>query len=547
MASNPATTRCVACLALWAVVSGVLSAPAWSSSTSGAGAAAHVEVAEDVLRAHYPAMTSRTPFELVLDEEQRARVAARASVRSAPTRLHGHAVWQGANLLGYAVVDDVIGKTRPITFLLALDAECKVLGIEILAYRESHGGEVKRRDWRAQFRGKQAGLPLSPGRDISNIAGATISCRNLTNGVRVRLCALDQARSSGMLERHSVRVPAGLVDASSPRPAVVRVADHLRSDAEGFHLRTQVAMGTTLSVLIDHDDESVAQAASTAVFAEARRLEAILSERDPHSELNRWAAAAGVGEAPLSKELDEMIVAAARLHEHSGGAHDAGAAPLVRLWRSAEAAGREPAESELRVALAASGLRQVLRSKDGGAARLAHPEARLDFGGLAKGHALDRAAALLRSMGVERALLDFGGQILALDAPRGRSGWTVEACESLGLAGPLVVANLSLAVSADDERGLVIDGRRRSHILDPRTGMPVTGRRATLVAATSALVADGWSTAIHVLGGAGLARLDAPGRDVDCAALVVDEDGTRKSNAAFQRLLAAGAKVDDGA
>jgi|GEM_PF-323249 len=545
MSSNRGASPFVACLALWAAASGVLSAPIWASGAGAPGstAAAHVEVSEDVLRAHFPAMTARTPFELVLDDEQRARIATRAGVRSAPTRLVGHAIWQDTTLLGHAVVDDVIGKTRPITFLLALDAELKVLGIEILAYRESHGGEVKRRDWRAQFRGKQAGVPLSPGRDISNIAGATISCRNLTNAVRTRLCAMDAARSAGFLERSAAAGATRLGDAASPRHGATRVADHLRSDADGFHLRTQVLMGTTLSVLVDLDDEAAAQAASSAVFAEVRRLEAILSERDPASELNRWAEAAGAGEAPLSKELDEVLVAALRLHEQSSGAHDAGAAPLVRAWRAAEAAGREPTEAELHVAREACGLRHVLRSPRGGAARLARADARLDFGGLAKGHALDRAAARLRAMGVERALLDFGGQILALDAPRGRAGWKVEGCESLGLRTTLVVANLSLAVSADDERGLVIDGRRRSHILDPRSGLPVVGRRATLVAAKSALEADGWSTALHVLGPDGVERLERDG----CAALVVDEDGRSRSNPAFQRLLASSSEADDGA
>ncbi|MEY2746542.1 MAG: hypothetical protein RL112_1584, partial [Planctomycetota bacterium] len=287
--------------------------------------------------------------------------------------------------------------------------------------------------------------------------------------------------------------------------------------------------------------EAVAQAASNAVFAEVRRLEAILSERDPASELNRWVEAAAAGEARLSKELDEVLAAALRLHAESSGAHDAGAAPLVRAWRAAEAAGREPSEAELRAAREACGLRHVLRAPGGGSARLARPDARLDFGGLAKGHALDRAAARLRAMGVERALLDFGGQILALEAPRGRAGWTVEACDALGLEAPLVVANASLAVSADDERGLQVAGRRHSHILDPRTGAPVVGRRATLVVAPRALDADGWSTAAHVLGPDALARLEERGH----AALVVEEDGARRSNAAFERFLA-GASRDEG-
>jgi len=90
---------------------------------------------------------------------------------------------------GWFIVDDVLGKHELITYAVGLDAEGRITGIEILEYRESHGGEVRDARWRAQFAGKTSHDPLSLDRDIRNISGATLSCRHVTDGVK-RLLAL---------------------------------------------------------------------------------------------------------------------------------------------------------------------------------------------------------------------------------------------------------------------------------------------------------------------------------------------------------------------
>jgi Na+-translocating ferredoxin:NAD+ oxidoreductase RnfG subunit len=96
---------------------------------------------------------------------------------------------QNGKLLGWFMVDDVIGKHDFITYGTAISTEGKVLGVEILSYRETHGGQVRQPQWRSHFVGKafQDGLKL--GKDIPNISGATLSCRNVTDGVK-RLLAI---------------------------------------------------------------------------------------------------------------------------------------------------------------------------------------------------------------------------------------------------------------------------------------------------------------------------------------------------------------------
>ena len=90
---------------------------------------------------------------------------------------------QGEAALGRIVVDAVIGKFEQIDYAVALGTDGRVMGVEILAYRESHGAEVRLPAWRNQFVGKGAADPIKLGADIQNISGATLSCTHITDGV----------------------------------------------------------------------------------------------------------------------------------------------------------------------------------------------------------------------------------------------------------------------------------------------------------------------------------------------------------------------------
>jgi Na+-translocating ferredoxin:NAD+ oxidoreductase RnfG subunit len=89
------------------------------------------------------------------------------------------------------MVDEVIGKHEFITYATAIGADGRVLGIEIMSYRETHGGQVREPGWRKQFVGKSVGDPFKLDQDIQNISGATLSCRNVMDGVK-RLLVIQQ-------------------------------------------------------------------------------------------------------------------------------------------------------------------------------------------------------------------------------------------------------------------------------------------------------------------------------------------------------------------
>ena len=135
--------------------------------------AAQYMTVEDAQKAAFPAATQFAPV---------------ATTDASPKVFDAR---NGDTHLGYLIVDQVIGKSEMITYSLALDAKGAILALEILYYRESHGGEVRLPGWRKQFVGKTAADPLTFNRDIKNISGATLSCRHLTEGVQ-RLLQLYQ-------------------------------------------------------------------------------------------------------------------------------------------------------------------------------------------------------------------------------------------------------------------------------------------------------------------------------------------------------------------
>lgn len=126
-----------------------------------------------------------------LSDAQRDAIRARAGVRQ---RSDTQPVWRAeraGELLAWFIVDDVIGKHEFISYAAAISPTGEVLGIEIMSYRETHGGQVRDESWRGTLQGKTLADPFKLGKDVPNISGATLSCRNVMDGVK-RLLVLHE-------------------------------------------------------------------------------------------------------------------------------------------------------------------------------------------------------------------------------------------------------------------------------------------------------------------------------------------------------------------
>ena len=154
--------------------------------------------AEQAAKLMFPDADAFEPRTVALDAAQLQQLEAQG-VRGRSANWSVRVARQGAAALGYVVTDEVIGKVELISYAVGVALDGSVKQIEILAYRESHGFEVRLPAWRRQFVGKNAASALRVGEDIANISGATLSCTHVTEGVRRIVAVVALARRAGAL------------------------------------------------------------------------------------------------------------------------------------------------------------------------------------------------------------------------------------------------------------------------------------------------------------------------------------------------------------
>jgi Na+-transporting NADH:ubiquinone oxidoreductase subunit NqrC len=146
---------------------------------------------EQAQQAIFPEASSFKPIPLQLDTTQMKQVEKLAGLPARSVTWRTVAAYKDDKLLGHIIFDDVIGKFELISYAVGLQVDGSVHQVEILAYRESHGFEIRNTNWRKQFVGKTAASGLAIGEGVANISGATLSCAHVTDGVR-RIAAIAQ-------------------------------------------------------------------------------------------------------------------------------------------------------------------------------------------------------------------------------------------------------------------------------------------------------------------------------------------------------------------
>ena len=267
------------------------------------------------------------------------------------------------------------------------------------------------------------------------------------------------------------------------------------------HEFTEPHMGTEFKIILYSESDSLAKAVAGEAFARIAELEQIFSDYREDSEVSQLSALAGTGEwKRASNDLWNVLIYARQVTDRSKGAFDFTAGALTKLWRKAFRQGEMPSEAAIQETLNTVGLKQVKLDKQ--KVSLLKIGARLDFGGVAKGYAVDEALKVLKKRAVSIALVDGGGDIAVGNPPPNEIGWKVERTV-YGEDGQLTkqsmtMANQAIATSGPTERYLEHEGKRYSHIIDPRTGYGVTKRGIVSVVAPTCAEADAWATALSV-------------------------------------------------
>lgn len=276
---------------------------------------------------------------------------------------------------------------------------------------------------------------------------------------------------------------------------LVLAATPLLAELQRFE-STEPHMGTLARIVLYAQDATAAKAAFSKAFARIRELDEKLSDYSDTSELMRLCRSSGP--VQVSRDLLTVLEAAQRYALETGGAFDVTIGPLSVLWRKARRDGVPPDAADIAAARERIGFR--LLSIQRGRVTLARSGMRLDLGGIAKGFAADEALAVLRAAGYRSALVALSGDIAVGSPPPGQRGWRIELSPTEGEARSVALADAGVSTSGAREQYLEYQGTRYSHILDPRTGQPLTVTRGVSAVARHAMDADALATAAAVLG-----------------------------------------------
>jgi thiamine biosynthesis lipoprotein len=267
-------------------------------------------------------------------------------------------------------------------------------------------------------------------------------------------------------------------------------------------------MGTTWLAVLRTEGRSRgdADAARSAIEARLEQVNRLMSTWDPDSELSRFNRHATTEPFPMSPETLEVLRIAQDVAEQSGGALDVTVAPLVAAWgfgAGARLPGHGPEGEELEDLRARVGWRLLELGETW--ARKLRPDVQCDLSAIAKGFAVDEAARALSELGWTAFLVEVGGEVRALGERPGGGPWRVgierPVDEGQVMHGVITLRGTAMATSGDYRNFYEQDGKRLSHIVDPRTGRPVEHQLASVsVLHRQTAIADAWATALAVLG-----------------------------------------------
>ncbi len=270
----------------------------------------------------------------------------------------------------------------------------------------------------------------------------------------------------------------------------------------GLVHRSQPLLGTFVTISAWGADSAQVQSAISAAFAEIRSADALMSIHRVDSELSRVNSLAVSNAVPVSPELFKVLQIAQRLAVETEGSFDVTIRPLADLWGFMWKEPRLPAEQELKDVLPRVNFRHVELDACERTVRFRQPGVSIDLGGIGKGVAVDMAIAKLRELGVTNAMVKAGGDLRVMGASPGQEFWTVQLEDPLkqGRRINIPLRDAALSTSGNYENFFEVAGQRYSHILDPRTGLPVQGVAACTVIAPTCAESDAWATACFVYG-----------------------------------------------
>ena len=296
--------------------------------------------------------------------------------------------------------------------------------------------------------------------------------------------------------------------------------------AEDKYTRTLKLMGSRYDITVVAENEAQGNAYIDLAVAEISRIEKMISSWDSLSETSEIIKNAGIQPVKVDAELFDLIARAIKISELTDGAFDITYASMDRIWKYDGTMKSLPTEEEIKQSVEKVGYKNIVLDPKNQTVFLKKTGMRIGFGAIGKGYSADKAKQLLISKGVKAGIMNASGDLTTWGTQPDGSPWMV------GITNPLnknkvfswfPLDNNAVVTSGNYEKFVEFNGKRYTHIIDPRTGWPVSGLTSVTIFAPKAELADALATSVFVMGReTGLDFVNQlPG--VEC--VIVDENG----------------------
>jgi len=263
-------------------------------------------------------------------------------------------------------------------------------------------------------------------------------------------------------------------------------------------------MGTSFDIVAYGSQRERLESAIADALGEAKRLDGLLSNYRPESELSRVNRLGSRGPMTLSSELFQFLSACRAYSRSSEGTFDVTVGPLVRAWGFYKGTGQLPQREEVMRALDKVAYTNIILDEQNMTVCLAKEGVELDPGGIGKGFAVDKMVEILKYEEIYSALIIAGGStIYALGTPPNEPGWKVtikDPRQPSKVAETLTLKNEAVSTSGNLEKFFWADGKIWGHIIDPRTGYPAIGTLSVSVIAPRSVDSEAWTKPYYILG-----------------------------------------------
>lgn len=272
---------------------------------------------------------------------------------------------------------------------------------------------------------------------------------------------------------------------------------------EILHVRTFFIMGSEFEYKLYCRNKAICEKVVRESQERLNEIDYLFSnyrEDSVLTDVNKNASTSAVTVPPEFISLTEQSI---KYSELTGGAFDISVGKLFEIWKKSSKTNKVPEKSQIESALKCTGYKKIRLNKVNNTVSFDSDCLELDYGAIGKGYAVDEVVKIVKNHGIKKGLINFSGNIYALDKQTGEKGWEVginDPFNKSSVVDFINIDNLGVATSGDYEKYFLINGKRYSHIIDPGTGYPVENLSSVTVLADSATKADALATAFSVMG-----------------------------------------------